>query len=378
MRVRALALLLGMILTPAGLDASAQRAPDSGAAGWLGINVAELRRASNTERGTAFESRFVVDAVDGQSGAALAGIRPGDVLVRVNGSDVNASRIVRMSESLRPGQVVQVELLRDGRVVRLDVQAGVRPAGRRVGQIAGPRPVFWSPPNGESRVGSQGQMAEFTITFRTDGSASSANTWSYVVEPGSGGIDFDAYAIRTSELDSVVVDIERLTDNLETLRIQRLASLRAGRQPPAQLEGASSRIQGELRELQDRLAVVSLRSLPRQQVAQDSVFRVRVPRSRALTPYLSVGSYLLGARIQDMDPALAEYFLVRDGVLVAEVRASTPAADAGMLAGDVVVRVNGRDITSREDLGRAVRDARDRLRLTVVRRGQRLQIELNQ
>lgn len=84
----------------------------------------------------------------------------------------------------------------------------------------------------------------------------------------------------------------------------------------------------------------------------------------------------LGVRIESLTPNLAEYFDVKDGgVLVVDVMKDTPAERIGMKAGDVIVRVDGRDIGDSDDLVRAVQQAKGRVSLIVVRHGSRRTFE---
>jgi serine protease Do len=54
----------------------------------------------------------------------------------------------------------------------------------------------------------------------------------------------------------------------------------------------------------------------------------------------------LGVTVQAITPELATYFGVKDGVLVASVAADSPAAKAGIRAGDVITTVDGKPVTS--------------------------------
>lgn len=64
----------------------------------------------------------------------------------------------------------------------------------------------------------------------------------------------------------------------------------------------------------------------------------------------------LGVRLQRLTDQLADHFGVEDGgALVASVREGSPAADAGLRAGDVIVRVGDRDVDGPGDAARAVR-----------------------
>jgi len=65
----------------------------------------------------------------------------------------------------------------------------------------------------------------------------------------------------------------------------------------------------------------------------------------------------LGVSIMPLSDQLATYFGVKEGVLVSEVASGTPAASAGIQAGDVITAVNGRSVMSSADLVREVREA---------------------
>lgn len=62
----------------------------------------------------------------------------------------------------------------------------------------------------------------------------------------------------------------------------------------------------------------------------------------------------LGVTVEDLDTQLAEYFGVKEGVLVKSVAADSPAGKAGIKAGDVITSLNGRHIDDSSDLTRAL------------------------
>jgi len=64
---------------------------------------------------------------------------------------------------------------------------------------------------------------------------------------------------------------------------------------------------------------------------------------------------------------LAEFFGVREGVLVRSVTESTPAAKAGLKAGDVITKVNGMPVASAREISGIVRQAKKVVVFTVVR-----------
>ena len=54
----------------------------------------------------------------------------------------------------------------------------------------------------------------------------------------------------------------------------------------------------------------------------------------------------MGVSVVPLSDQLAAYFGVKEGVLVSEVASGTPAATAGIQAGDVITAVNGRNVLS--------------------------------
>ncbi|MDP9039484.1 MAG: PDZ domain-containing protein [Acidobacteriota bacterium] len=77
-----------------------------------------------------------------------------------------------------------------------------------------------------------------------------------------------------------------------------------------------------------------------------------------------------GARLEQLSSQLAQFFGVPsgNGLLVRSVADNSPAAEAGMRAGDVVVRANDHPITSTAEWSKTLRSSRGRpLAITVLR-----------
>ena len=93
-----------------------------------------------------------------------------------------------------------------------------------------------------------------------------------------------------------------------------------------------------------------------------------------LGPTLMDPSYT-GAMLETMSTQLAEYFGVHGGagLLVRSVEANSPAASAGMRAGDVVLRANAKPVASSADWARAIRDSHGRPLAVVVLRDKKEQ-----
>jgi membrane-associated protease RseP (regulator of RpoE activity) len=93
------------------------------------------------------------------------------------------------------------------------------------------------------------------------------------------------------------------------------------------------------------------------------------------------GGPRLGVHVQPMTPELREYFEVGEdaGVLVVSVGEKSPAAEAGLRVGDVLVAINGSRVGSPRDLVRQVWRAPPEatVELDIVRDGKRRKLEAN-
>jgi len=71
-------------------------------------------------------------------------------------------------------------------------------------------------------------------------------------------------------------------------------------------------------------------------------------------PMLRLSGRRLGITIESLDSQLAEYFGVKDGLLVKSVADGSVAQKAGLKAGDVITSLNGTHLDETSDLNRAV------------------------
>jgi len=80
------------------------------------------------------------------------------------------------------------------------------------------------------------------------------------------------------------------------------------------------------------------------------------------------GGYL-GVTTLSLSEQLADYFGVRYGVLIDEVEEDSPAAQAGLKAGDVIIKVQDEQINSPSDLAEVIGDHQegDEVKVTVFR-----------
>jgi serine protease Do len=85
----------------------------------------------------------------------------------------------------------------------------------------------------------------------------------------------------------------------------------------------------------------------------------------------------LGVYVDEMGEQMAEYFQVEEGegILLTQISRNSPAEEAGLRAGDVVIQVDDRNIRRTGDISRALEDKWGRtVPVTVIRKGERLEI----
>lgn len=94
--------------------------------------------------------------------------------------------------------------------------------------------------------------------------------------------------------------------------------------------------------------------------------RTRPPSVFRFDDLLGRGSTRLGITVDALTPQLAEYFGTKEGVLVTTVNDDSPAAKAGMKAGDVITAVNGTTIDDAADLRRRIQEIDDGAEFTIA------------
>lgn len=131
-----------------------------------------------------------------------------------------------------------------------------------------------------------------------------------------------------------------------------------------------------------RLIGINVAFIPPQARAVSIGFAIPAPRVRdAIGGLLADGDVdetFLGVILSPLTPQIAEQFGIaaQGGAIVLEVEPGSPAAEAGLRPGDVIVAVDGRPVDAVEQVLAALRRSRagDRLPLTVVRGGQRREV----
>lgn len=312
MRIHTFLTLLAL-LAPAAAPLAGQVRPATHP-GWLGFSIADrpFERAG---------TGVVVALVAKGSPADGAGLAAGDTILEVNGLNATSRLIGSLAYGLEAGDTVHLRLHHAGKARQLSIVAAPRPAAFR--------------------------MARGPIVIDTDSVRRALRVY----------------------LDSARVMLDSV--RMPRIRIERGDS-------GVYLFGPS----GHLRIVPGDDTTMVVR-IPRFRIETDSLRGLgRLGRDAIV---LSPGPFtafelgrraVAGAELAELEPGLADYFHVKDGVLVIRVAPGTPAARAGLEAGDVVVRADGKPVRDIADLRRDLDSRQRSLALEVVRKGKSQKLEL--
>lgn len=90
--------------------------------GWLGVGIQPLTAELAKKFGVSEGEGVLVNEVFEKDPAALAGIKPGDVIVRIDGAVVDSpNKLSRLIATLTPGATSKIEIVRDLKHVTMDV-----------------------------------------------------------------------------------------------------------------------------------------------------------------------------------------------------------------------------------------------------------------
>jgi hypothetical protein len=159
---------------------------------------------------------------------------------------------------------------------------------------------------------------------------------------------------------------ERLSAQLARLSEEEIQSQWAKAQ--SRYEQSLSRMMESQREAQERLD---------RRRQDETATRAEVhaySRAGGGSPVIVGQSVMLGAHLAPMNPDLASVFSVPEGVFVIQVPEGTPAADAGLVGGDIIVRIGDEKVVSLADLRFGLASRKTPIRIEVIRRGRPVEV----
>jgi predicted metalloprotease with PDZ domain len=269
------------------------------------------------------------------SPADRAGVRQGDVVVRLNGRPATGQNFNVLPRQIHAGDTVRLRVRREaGGEQDVTIVAAPRP-GRSVRVAAGPdRERMIVVVNGDTTEVPFGAMIRQLDSL-------------------SDHLPLEAMAHRIDSLHTRLLHIDTVAlrfhvDSLITILGDSLPGMMR-RMPNIAVMGSP---------LRDGVRIEGVDAQP---------FLMELGRRSAA-----------GAELAEMNEGLSRYFgNVREGALVIDVAANTPAGRAGLQPGDVIVRAGGQGVDDPEDVRRALmRSENGSTELEVVRQGRRRTLTL--
>lgn len=381
-----LALAGGCLLVPTPVRAQGASWPrasmetTSRPSGWMGVSATITRTSEDPV------DRVVITDVWRDSPAQAAGLQAGDRVVRVNGMEVSAELFRSLSQRLQPGDPMALEVVRGGRAVSVTVVAATRPGpevlvpqrlqeeldavrGRLVRILEDTRVA--AGPEAAGQVTRLRMVAPTIVVERLGGDSITTR----VIVNGDSLVS----TVHVRALDGVGSHAFRTGRGAEGARVPFTVWVQADSVsiPEAEVRRLAEAVRG------GTVARVEVRA------PQAGEPRTRPPTGRAplspvpdeisvrpLAPFLAGMNRVAGAEMRTLNSGLAGYFGVDRGVLVTGVAGETPAAMAGLAAGDVVVAANGVPVASVQELREALARHHPATALVLVRKGQRLELRL--
>jgi membrane-associated protease RseP (regulator of RpoE activity) len=410
--------------------------------GWIGIRISySSAMVAGREQTVA-----IIQTVEENSPAQNVEILPGDTITHLDGQQLSQKVLENLTQTLKPGDLIRVTLLREGRTRDALVEAGTWPTQEgvivmpelgevvirldtvqqvilneldqmrlRIGELhldSDPARLRLS----ILRTAPREDEGKMTVTYRIFEPAFDSLTFSpnEFFFPPDFALPFQASMVESRAARSLRDDQMRVREELNEVRrmerARRIELLAVSPGTVEELVRTDQRVrelrarEGELEEqheaLVERLRQVGEEELRRRaamlQVQQEEAWlqaRSAQEQNRQLyeevlqtqeaaeaitySRLLAVGRGLVaGAQLQPLNPRLAEYFHVDGGVLVLDVLEGTPAADADLQGGDVIITVGGDSVASLDDLKFGLAYLGRPLRLEVIRNGRPLDVIL--
>lgn len=322
---KSIGVLFGLALLGSAVQANAQETRTGGVRpGYIGIRYDDHFEVFVP--GNRSDGKVIVKAVSKDSPAEKAGLKVGDEILRINGLSAANGKFSAVARTLTAGDTITLRIKRDNGEREVTLIAAARPAGTY------------------SAV-----LGERTYVFSADSVRGLAKLWMdsalvhldsmklprIYIHPGDSSVDIRIHRFEPVWTDTLIFRRDSLA-----LRELRKRWQEAG--PP----DVFRRLEGEL--------------------GPAPIFRSIELGSRSIA----------GAEFTDLDPAMKTYFGTDRGLLTLRVVPETPAARAGLQAGDIVKKANGRDVSHVAQLRGLLFESTGPIKLEVLRKGEMKTVEI--
>lgn len=281
------------------------------ASGFLGVVPADLTRDEVKRLGLKEETGALVKEVVKEGPAAKAGLKKDDVITAVGRNPVeSASQLRRIVRETPAGRTVTLTVVRERRPMEVSVTLGEPEF--KVHRLESPGRVFVSggPDERELRV---------------------------IVE---------------KELEGSREELERAREEMEFSKEEMKKALEESELSRREFEIYLKDAEGELEHLEHLPPMAGHPFVWMEGGPDDDQYHFR---------FHGTGKARLGVGLQELTPQLAEYFGLkdRDGVLVTSVNEDSPAAKAGIRAGDIILTVGGDSVEDAGDVREALSEIKE-------------------
>jgi membrane-associated protease RseP (regulator of RpoE activity) len=268
------------------------------------------------------KSPVVVKDVSKGSPAEKAGLKSGDEILRINGMSPANGKFAAVARTLTEGDTVTLRIKRDGKEREYTVVAAARPSNYAM-------------------------IGDRTVIFSTDSVRGLMRMY------------LDSARVHLDSMKLPRVWVHGDSNNFN-IRIQKFGNFPGD----TLVFGKDSVLLRHFRE-----------GMPSGDVLMRHFEGEFGPGQVFRSLELGVRS-IAGAEFTDLDPAMKTYFGTDRGLLTLRVVPETPAARAGLVAGDIIVKANNRAVTSVADLRNLLFAQPETLKVEVLRKGETKTLEI--
>jgi predicted metalloprotease with PDZ domain len=279
---------------------------------------------------------LTIDLVTADTPAARAGLLPGDRIIQIDGRPATARELYHRSFPI-------------GEYVRLTIASGTGRLGTYTLQaVENPYAIARARADSVQREAEQYRLTLLVGAERAAGA----------LPPGTLRLGARLISVRPVRTEPLII-IDGKVAGVEVRTSTPASASITQSEPPATAPGAQTTDQ-------------QLRALQRARAEREREVATQLAARRSgLVALLGSRTAIAGAEIAQLNADLGSYFGVAEGVFVLAAPAESPAAAAGLRAGDVIDGVNATRTTTLTDVVEAIASARGSIVLSVLRRGER-------